>query len=177
MSLFGVDKNRKLTIAALDGNTIAVQSLLDQGADINYKGKDGWTPLIRATFSRDIDTIRFLLEKGADVNEMGDNGDTALMFAVMDDNIEVVRLLMDAGADVNAKDDKGNTALMSVTAHGDIDIVKTLLEAGAAAGEATGYTVVQNHTEEVELFKKVADIDEKTLRDLKTALDNPVLDW
>jgi ankyrin repeat protein len=57
--------------AASQGNKVAVEWLLDQGADINAKDKDGKTPLFEAGNSKDVAEI--LRQHGA---VMGSYSDT-----------------------------------------------------------------------------------------------------
>ena len=39
--------------------------LLEQGADIEAKDKDGWTPLIKAAYNGQKEVVQLLMEKGA----------------------------------------------------------------------------------------------------------------
>lgn len=57
--------------------------LIQHGADINYVGRDGYTPLLRAVTvaNRSTNFIRYLLEHGANINAKNNNGDSALILA------------------------------------------------------------------------------------------------
>lgn len=61
------------------------EHLIVKGADINYVGKDGYTPLLRAlsptVHNRSTVSIPYLIEHGANVNATNDNGDSALILA------------------------------------------------------------------------------------------------
>lgn len=119
-----------LTAAARDGDTDAVQKLLQQGADVNEQTEDGWTALMRAADEGHTEIVQILLEAGARVDAKRKTGETALM-AASRGNAEVVQILIKAGADVNAQNKWGKTALMSAVIKGYAEIVQILLEAGA----------------------------------------------
>ena len=89
-------------------NNVAVQCLLDIGANVNYQDDDGYTALMWAVCINNIDIIHQLLQAGADVHIQGKIGLTALMAAcggsrlrlvpdehrLSDDYRDTVRLLL-----------------------------------------------------------------------------------
>ena len=93
---------------------------------INYKNKNGHTPLILACYSGNIEVIEVLVEHVEDLNALSNEG-TALMAATFKGNLEVSKLLLDHGADVNATDLNGNTALHFAVRFTNVDIVKLLM--------------------------------------------------
>ena len=54
--------------AAYDGDLAGVQAQLDAGADVNAKGKNGWTPLHIAAANDHKEIVELLISEGADVN-------------------------------------------------------------------------------------------------------------
>ncbi|GAB4469435.1 MAG: hypothetical protein OHK0029_42070 [Armatimonadaceae bacterium] len=58
--------NPVLEIAARSGDTEMVQLLLDRGADINARGRFGYTALMAAAQGGYVSVVQLLLEKGAD---------------------------------------------------------------------------------------------------------------
>jgi len=87
-------------------NIEAVKKTLADGADVNAKDDNGWTPLHWAALSGHKEVSEYLITMGADVNaaETG-SGMTPLHFAAAGDQKEIVELLLASGADVNAKDE------------------------------------------------------------------------
>ncbi len=67
-----------LSTAAAFGQTEAVGALIQAGADVNVRNKDGATPLITAAFLCRTDIVRTLLDHGADKNAKNNAGVTAL---------------------------------------------------------------------------------------------------
>ena len=87
-------------------NVDAIKFLLENGANINIKNKDG-IPLLHYYIERNkIDIVKILLEYGADVNIKGKNGCNSLQCAIS--SMDMVKLLLEYGADKNAKNDSGS---------------------------------------------------------------------
>jgi hypothetical protein len=120
-----------LILATSNGNKEIVQTLLDNGANVNAKNNSGMTALMDACASTTgmKEIVRALLDKGADVNAKDNGGQTALMFASSTGNKEIVRALLDKGADVNAKSNDGNTAM--TFASDKTEVEELLIKAGA----------------------------------------------
>ena len=92
--------------------------LIERGADIHARDRDGATPLmIVALYGKDLlNQLRMLLDAGADVNARSDDGRTALIYLCMTSLIhpqpaQAVELLLNAGEDPTIADDAGRTAL------------------------------------------------------------------
>ena len=93
----GVDVNAllfempPLAWAAMMGQTEAAELLLQHGADINGKNRDGNTALHLAVFLGHAETAKLLLKSGADVNAK--NGDNATPVDLLQVPWEMTRLL------------------------------------------------------------------------------------
>ena len=66
-----------LMLAAFRGNTAAVLNLLEGGADVNARDKDGDTALMFASFKGHALIVALLLQYGANVYARARNGWTA----------------------------------------------------------------------------------------------------
>jgi membrane protease YdiL (CAAX protease family) len=126
---FALDE--QLIDAAARAEVALVKSLLDRGAHINGKSKEGNTALMAAAYHGHLPVVKVLLDRGADANSENELGDTALMAAAYQGHLPVVKFLLDRGADVNSKDKNGLTPLMAASLRGDIEVVSLLLEKGA----------------------------------------------
>jgi TonB family protein len=98
---------------------IVVRLLLNAGADINARNKDGETGL----FSLEDDAVRELIAHKVDLNIRNKDGQTALIETVSED---IAKLLVEAGANVNARDPKGRTALMEAADHNYVRKIRVL---------------------------------------------------
>jgi serine/threonine-protein phosphatase 6 regulatory ankyrin repeat subunit B len=105
-----------LAHAAARGNLQILQALVEHGADVRARDRNGDTPLLSAvTYPLlDVAVVKFLVEHGADLNAEN-HGWNVLRGASYLGNPSVVRFLLDQGVDVNGKDQEGQTALMAVS--------------------------------------------------------------
>lgn len=108
-----------------------LSKLVADGHDVNGRGSDGETPLIRAaTYGRN-QNVRFLLENGANVDARNYVDQSALFKAARKGDRDVVQTLLRHGADVNMRASSQWTALMSAVSSGSIEVVRLLVEHGA----------------------------------------------
>ena len=73
--------------------------LLDNNADINKKGRDGYTPLMMAVRRDNINLVEFFIENNADLNMYDPEGNTALIVAAQNHKDDIFELLLKNGAD------------------------------------------------------------------------------
>ena len=125
------DELNKKLFDAVSGNRISeIESLLKQGADVNAKTENGWTPLYCASNWNRIDIAKLLIENGADVNAQNKNGWTPLHEASYWDYVGIAKLLIENGANVNSKNKDGWTPLHWASRWKQIGIAKLLIENG-----------------------------------------------
>jgi ankyrin repeat protein len=165
-----VDGEMALLFAAMRGDVKAVSALLDNGADVNIRHKDGWSGLLLAAVNGHSQVAQVLLDKGAKVEAKEKLMEqTALIWAAKGRHAALVKALLKAGANVNALDKYGGTALTRAANSGNTAIVKTLLKAGADinAREYDGDTALieataESHLEIIqELLKAGANVNDK----------------
>jgi ankyrin repeat protein len=97
-SRFFSDVNSRLLTEVKQGHLFATKDLLNKGANVNAKNKDGESPLLVAA-AKDLDLIvQVLLENGANVKAKDKDSNTALMLASENGHTEIVELLKQAGA-------------------------------------------------------------------------------
>ena len=73
--------------------------LLDNNADINKKGRDGYTPLMMAVRRDNINLVEFFIENNADLDMYDPEGNTALIVAAQNHKYDIFELLLKNGAD------------------------------------------------------------------------------
>lgn len=136
---FNGSQGTALHAAANEVDTHIAQLLLESGADPNFRGRLGRTPLwIVATRSnsrgkaeKSLDLMKILLQYGADVNEGPYGQPAALYSAAQKGNIAAVSLLLEAGADPNPLHPPDHRPLIGAIDTGDIAIVRLLLDHGS----------------------------------------------
>ena len=123
-----------MTPLAQDAGPEALTKLIESGADVNARDKNGTTVLMDSVFhSSNPEVIRRLIKGGAAVDFRSENGWTPLMTAVQfNKNPGVITTLIENGADVNARNQSDETVLMLAAAFNDNpEIITTLIKSGA----------------------------------------------
>ena len=141
--------------AVREGNAEEMRALLENGADIEGRGRRGWTPLFTAVFMHRERTVGLLLEHAADVSFRNEEGATPLHVAPTYRGGEaIVRLLVGKGADVSAKTTSdeipeepraGSTPLHFAAGCGDEGSARLLLAHGADVSTKTKVGVTPLH--------------------------------
>lgn len=111
-----------------------VPLLIEKGADVKVKAKDGTTvlwPLITKDEKEVLDIVKLVLSKGAEVDPEIEGGRTPLMFAAMMGNLNMAKLLIENGANVNAQSTDGETPLNLAIKEGHSEVINYLKSVGA----------------------------------------------
>jgi len=139
-----LDLNNALFQAAREGDRDKVSSLVEAGADVNAKGKNGITPVIQVD-PKCLPVMEYLIAQGADVNYTGFSEGSVLMLAAHAGEAEIVKRLIALGADVNLSMPlRGETALHQACQAGRTETARLLLANGA---NPNAYTVAGASTE------------------------------
>ena len=126
------DKVTPLILSADCNNFLAVNLLLDHGADANIASADGNSPMHRAVSNGFFDIAKRLIEKGSDVNLQNKEGITPLFLGVKNKHEQLIKLLIENEADVNIGYKKNYT--------------ETILVRGKDKGRAAWhYVLVKKH--------------------------------
>lgn len=83
--------------AILNDDLSMLESLINKGADLNERDKNGDTPLILAIKENKHHIVARLLEEGADTNKLGANTHTPLALASLLEHRECIDMLMQYG--------------------------------------------------------------------------------
>jgi ankyrin repeat protein len=118
--------------ATVRGNSSAVKTLLDYGADPNFLNKLGETPLHWATETNNSACLTLLLERGARPSPKSVFGTTPLHYSVWKDStISQVKELLRFGADVSIKNNRGQVPLHYTVDCNSVKTASCLIQAGA----------------------------------------------
>ncbi len=82
-----------LMLSCPEGHTEAARLLLDRGADVNWRAKNGTTALILACQNGHSGTVALLLDKGADPDIKDKDGKTASAYAGESGSEEIKKIL------------------------------------------------------------------------------------
>ena len=133
---------------ANDSNLEKVRELVAAGADVNYRGNFGNTPLGTAAYSGSPETLMFLLDAGADPNRPCYEDGSPIGMAAFEGHPDAVAVLLDRGADPNVDNPAtGVTPLHSALVKGgdaSRSSVGLLLNAGADPNAVTKKEVETN---------------------------------
>lgn len=140
---------KKLNSAVKRGNIKVVRSSIDDGADVNNKDKNNWTPLHLASKRGYVKIVKILIDAGANLslsNQISkttgndQKGSNPINLAIQYNHNETAKLLInemsqfiiDTGNNVNSKDKNGWTPLYLMAMFSDdMEKVKALIDAGA----------------------------------------------
>ena len=117
--------------AAMRGDRVEVQKLLQKHADVNAPQGDGATALHWAVFHSDKEMVNLLLGAGANPKAANHDGSTAMWLAGIDGDAAILTALIKAGADANEKLPLGRTPLMAAARTGNVEAIKVLVDGGA----------------------------------------------
>ena len=140
------DSEGALLLAAANGRTGVVRSLLRQGVAADAADERGFSPLVLATRNNCIATMRALVEGGADIDlgRGGTDGWPALMHAIHRGHHQAAMALLEWGATPDIRGRCGYSALMMAAGCGDLDLVASLLTHGAdpSTRQPLGFTAM-----------------------------------
>ena len=89
-----------------------LQILIQNGANVNARAKNGWTPLHDAACKNLLEKADLLIENGADINSEHENRLTQLHLSVCEGHIKMSKLLIENGANANALDSRAYSPLI-----------------------------------------------------------------
>jgi len=128
-----IDKLRRseLHYAVIDNNTQKVRELLEKGADVNQKDRNGFSPLHFAAQNYSFELVKILVEFGSDINAKNIFGNTPIAEAVFNCRNspgELIIYLKDNGADPTIKNKYEQSAVDTARIIANYDVKKYFKE-------------------------------------------------
>lgn len=120
-----------LIVACSRGYIKDVEALLERGASLNSKDKNGLQPLHHAAAHGCLDIVKLLWAKGADMDSDAPNGSTPLHFAAQGGHADTIAFLTQKGVWIDSHDSQDNRALHLAARNGHCSAVEALLRAGS----------------------------------------------
>ena len=98
-----------LFLLVINGRLRALDAAIKNGADVNIRDKNGWTPLHFAAQSFACNEAELLIRGGASIDEVDKFGNSALWRAVFcsEGRGDFIKLLMKYGADPDLENESG----------------------------------------------------------------------
>jgi len=125
----GCASTTPLIKASIEGDSLAVQKLIDAGANINEPDSRGYNALFYAVEYGQLEVVKSLISKGANLESKDLSGLTPLAYAIhYDRKADIIKLLIKSGANLNAKTPEGETALnmlLSLKSYIVDDLIRT----------------------------------------------------
>lgn len=125
-----ININGQFVLAARSGQLERVTALLEEGAKVNSRDRNGDSPLNMAAAKGNAVLVDVLLKAGADVNLANLSGVTPLMGAAFSGNAEIVRRFLAAGAKIAPLDRVKKNAATYAAGKGCSDCLLELIRAG-----------------------------------------------
>jgi ankyrin repeat protein len=128
-----------LSIAAIKGDPVVLQWLLEKGSQVNAPDEFGVTPLMQAAMYGHREAVEWLLRYDAEVNAKANTGKTAFAFASEGGHAEIARLLAatrEGAAYEGVAEEKAEVPLCSFEACPICQDLPDSVSADRAQGEA-----------------------------------------
>jgi len=121
--------------AALSGDLILAEQLLQEGADPDLADRLGWTPLHFAAQQWSLDVASLLLEHGAWVDPVNSYGNTPLFVAVgaSAGRGDLIEILRSHGADPLHTNNAGQTPVGFARMIGNYDVARFFTDVSGSA--------------------------------------------
>ena len=128
-----------LHFAAFSGDVAMTRLLLDSGAQIDARARNGFmnTPLQVALLPGNEATTRLLLERGADPLVRQESGFAPIHEAALLGRRDLVELLLDYGADIDSRANDGRNAISEALRGGHPELADYLRAKGAKEAAIT----------------------------------------
>lgn len=122
----------EISFAIEEMNNTKAQDLISQSS-IDILDGEARTPLIYASFSGNIEMLKWLIDQGAEIDHQDRSGICSLHAASQNGHIRIIEKLLESGANPNLVDSFGNGPLWTATmkSKGDETITSTLIKGGA----------------------------------------------
>lgn len=154
----------ELIDATKANNFDLVQTLVQDGADIDFPDDNGTTALMFAAYIGSVELVQFLSQSGANLDLHNIHNYTALTFAVSAGHHNKVDILVQAGVQLNIQCNFGFSALAIAAQAGYFEIAQILVRAGATLDLKTD--ICDKTMLLLQSVAPIKDISGKSARDL-----------
>ncbi len=123
---FDDPKTVNLCTAVMAGDIDAIDKLVSDGVDVNFRGKDGMTPLLFSMGGFNKLGLERLMELGADPNLQTENKDSYMRYAARANDIDYLKMGLSHGGDPNLRGKMGRTLLFEAAMENNESVEESL---------------------------------------------------
>ncbi|XP_065835605.1 putative ankyrin repeat protein RF_0381 isoform X2 [Oscarella lobularis] len=116
--------------AAAKGSAQIATFLIDNGANLEAKMKNGFTPIMEAVMLANIEVIGLLISKGCDVRAEDKDGEGLLHWAAFANCPKIAEQLIANGLNIELRSDRGETPFLVACRYGSAACVDLLISKG-----------------------------------------------
>lgn len=185
MGLSMEDRRRyQFSVAMEEGDKEQIELLWRDGADLNQRDIDHFTPLNCATRFNHVELVEWLLLKGVELNVEDNLGGIPLHYAIAWNNLHLLELLLARGANPDFRNRHDISVIFyALMENFNVDIIEMLLKYGADPDLQDNeglspyqFAVHRHNTQLIELFSRYrylsdTDLQAKPVRTLLGLLD------
>lgn len=161
-------------------NNSALQELLCNKADPNYKNTDGLNALHLAVLKKKIYIIKMITKYIVNIDAKSNNGSSALHYACNFQQFEIAKYLLESGANPNEIEiEYGFTPFFYAVVQNDVSIIKILLDYNInpnnqdyTGNTAISYAVMYTYDEILHLILNKYNIKKKTYEVFSENINN-----
>ncbi|XP_046559431.1 serine/threonine-protein phosphatase 6 regulatory ankyrin repeat subunit A-like [Haliotis rubra] len=124
------DKDEGVLHYACQGGNMSIVQHLIRVCDINKRGHDGRTPVMRAAVCGQKDVFELLMSNAADLTLVDDEYDSVLHYACQGGNTSIIRHIIRV-CDINKRGHDGRTPVMRAALCGQKDVFELLMSNAA----------------------------------------------
>jgi ankyrin repeat protein len=121
--------------ACVEGRPLVAERLINNGANLELRNKDGRTPFLNACHSNlkqeSIEVLELLILKGVDTNALTSKGSCAVFLAAHSGKLKTIEFLFSKKLDLNHRNKEGFSPIMIACKLGHLSTVKCLFKLGA----------------------------------------------
>ncbi len=129
LNLYG-NINKEFIKALNEKKYVRITTLLEDGADIDKKDENGFSPLIAMTISGNHEMVQLLIKYGANISLIDNRGFTALHHAVELKMQNLAEILIENNAETNSISNKDETPVYLALKNNDIGMTELLIKNG-----------------------------------------------
>lgn len=117
----------KFMEAAAKGDVETLKQCVEQGADINVRGKAKRTAILIAAMNDQLEAVAYLISAGADIDLQDETCFNPFLYGCINGKLELVKMMIRANPNLELLTRFGGVGLTPACEKGHVDVVRELL--------------------------------------------------